>query len=213
MSRKLLLVFSLAAVWVPFVAMAQVPPAQQPPAQQPAAQQPAAQTAAPFAATPAKIAWLNVEQAIISCDEGKAQFTDVQKYVDSKNSDLEKLKKLVDALQNQLNVQGPKLTDDARADLEEQLQTATTQLQRFSDDTQKDIDSRRNRVTNYVGRRMLPVIEKLAKERGLSAVVYFNPQRDAWVEPTLLITDDIVKAYNRAYPVAAKPAAAAPTKP
>jgi outer membrane protein len=204
MSRKLALVFSLAAICLPLAAMAQAP----------AAPAPAPQAAAtPFAVTQVKIAWLNIESAILSCAEGKAQFTEVQKYVDGMNAQLEKLKKEVDATQNQLNVQGPKLTDDARADLEEQLQAKSTQLQRFSDDTQKDIDSKRNRVTNYIGRRMLPVIEKLAKEKGLSAVVYFNPQRDAWVDPSLFITDDIVKAYDRTYPVGAKPAAPAPTKP
>ena len=208
MSRKLLSVFALAALCAPIAALAQAPPAQQPPVQQPAAQ-----TAALFNAATVKIAWLNIEQAILSSDEGKAQFQDVQKYVDGKNAELEKRKKEADNLQNQLNVQGPKLTDEARADLEEQLQAASTYLQRFSDDTQKDIDNKRNRVTNYIGRRMLPVIEKLAKERGLSAVVYYNPQRDAWVDPTLVITEDVVKAYNRAYPVAARPAAPAPTKP
>jgi outer membrane protein len=200
MSRKLVLVSSLAAILLPLAAMAQAP----------AAPAPAIQTAVPFTVAQVKMAWLNIESAILSCAEGKAQFNDVQKYVDGKNSELEKLKKEVDALQNQLNVQGPKLTDDARADLEEQLQSKSTQLQRFSDDTQKDIDSRRNRVTNYIGRRMLPVIEKLAKEKGLSGVVYFNPQRDAWVDPSLFITDEIVKAYDRTYPVGAKPAPAKP---
>ena len=205
MSRKLLSVICFAALFLSVAAMAQTPPAQQPPAQ-PAAQQPPAAAAAVFTPATVKIGWLNVDQMILSCDEGKAAFTEVQKYVDSKNAELEKMKKEVDALQNQLNVQGPKLTDDARMDLEEQLQAKTTLLQRFSDDTQKDIDNKKNRVTNYVGRRMLPVIEKLAKDKGLSAVVYFNPQRDAWVDPTLNITDEVVKAYNRAYPATAKPA-------
>ncbi len=211
MSPKPVLVFSLAAICLPLAAMAQAPAAQVPTPPAPAAQT----AAAPFTVTQVKIAWLNIESAILSCAEGRAQFGDVQKYVDAQNAELEKKKKKVDGLQNQLNVQGPKLTDDARADLEEQLQGASTDLQRFSDDTQKDIDNKRNRVTNYIGRRMLPVIEKLAKEKGLSAVVYFNPQRDAWVDPSLLITDDVVKAYDRTYPVGAKPAAPtpAPTKP
>jgi hypothetical protein len=57
---------------------------------------------------------------------------------------------------------------------------------------------------------MLPVIEKLAKEKGLSAVVYINPSRDAYVDPSLVITEEVIKAYNTAYP--AKAPAAAPAK-
>jgi hypothetical protein len=46
----------------------------------------------------------------------------------------------------------------------------------------------------------------------LSAVVYINPTRDAWVDPSLIITDEVIKAYNAAYPATAAPAAAPPKK-
>ena len=70
--------------------------------------------------------------------------------------------------------------------------------------------TRRNRATNFIGRKMLPVIEKLSKEKGLSAVVYLNPTRDAYVDPSLIITEEVIKAYNAAYPVTG--AAPAPAK-
>ncbi len=176
----------LSAMCMPLVAWAQTP-----------ATAPAATSSV---GSPAKIAWLNLEQAIFSCEEGKKEFGEVQKFVDKKNSELEALRKETDTLKNQLSVQGSKLTDEARADLEEQIETKDTTLQRFQQDTQKDIDARRVRATNYIGRRMLPVIEKLAKERGLNAVMYINPSRDAWVDPSLIITEEIIKAYNQAYP-------------
>jgi Skp family chaperone for outer membrane proteins len=193
----------LAALCLPLLAIAQAP---------------AAAPAGPAVITPAKIAWLYLDQAIFSCDEGKREFTGVQQYVDKKNSELESLKKELDTLRNQLSIQGAKLTDDARADLEEQIETKDTNLQRFQQDTQKDIDSRRVKVTNYIGRKMLPIIEKIAKEKGYSAVEYINPQRDAYIDPALVITDDVIKAYNAANPVAAPKAPAvapapAPKKP
>ena len=187
--KRLISSIFLAAMCMPVVAWSQTP-----------------------ATNPAKIAWINLEQAIFSCEEGKREFGEVQKYVEKKNSELEALRKETDALKNQLSVQGSKLTDEARADLEEQIETKDTTLQRFQQDTQKDIDARRVKATNYIGRRMLPVIEKLAKERGLNAILYINPSRDAWVDPPLIITEDIIKAYNQAYPPgAAKAPAAAPT--
>ncbi len=198
MNQRLVSSIFVAVFCLPLLGMAQAP-------------------AAGSAIGPAKVAWLALDQAIFSCDEGKREFGEVQKYVDGKNSQLEALKKELDGLRNQLNVQGPKLTDEARADLEEQIETKDTNLQRFQQDTQKDIDNRRVKVTNLIGRKMLPVIEKIAKERGLSAVVYINVQRDAWVDPALIITDDVIKAYNVANPVAgakapAAPPAAAPAK-
>lgn len=193
-----LLAFSLVATGL---AMAQAPAAQ------PAAAQ--AAPAAPVVVGPAKIAWLNLEQAILSCEDGKMQFAEVQRFVDRKNQELEALRKETDALKNQLQVQGSKLTDEARDDLESQIESKDTLLQRFQQDTQKEIDNRRIRVTNLIGRKMVQVLEKIAKEKGLTAIFYFNPQRDAWMDTSLFITDEVVKAYNQAFPVAAaKPAPA-----
>jgi len=199
------------AMLVTMFGLAQNPPATQPTAPAQAAAQPAA-PAQPAVIGPAKVAWLNLEQAIFNCEEGKIQFGEVQKFVDKKNSELGALKKTSDALKNQLEVQGPKLTDEARADLEEQIETTDTSLQRFQQDTQKQIDSLRMKATNYVGRKMLPVIERIAKEKGLSAVVYLNSSRDAWVDSSLIITDEVIKGYNAAYPPGALKAPAVPAK-
>jgi Skp family chaperone for outer membrane proteins len=164
-------------------------------------------TPSPTAASaPLKIAWLNLEQVIVTCEEGKRELANVQKFVDGKNQELEKLRKEAESLRTQLNAQAAKLTDEARADIEEQIENKGTAMQRFQQDTQKQIDNLRTRATNYVGRRMLPVIEKISKEQGYSAVVYINPARDAWVDSSVIITDDVIKAYNQAYPVSATPA-------
>ncbi|HYK89740.1 MAG TPA: OmpH family outer membrane protein [Acidobacteriota bacterium] len=175
----------------------------------PAAQQPAA-SALPAVIGPAKVAWLNLEYAIFNCEEGKQEFGKVQQFVEQKNSQLEAMRKESETLKNQLQVQGQKLTDEARTDLEDQIESKDTALQRFQQDTQKEIDARRVKATNYIGRKMLPVIEKIAKEKGLNAVVYLNNQRDAWVDPGLMITEEVIKGYNTTYPVSATKAPAAP---
>jgi Skp family chaperone for outer membrane proteins len=193
-----LLALLLPACWV----AAQTPPAAQAP--------PQAATAAPAASiTTARIAWINLEEAVFKSEEGKRDLGEVQNFVTKKNQELQALQKELDNLRSQLQVQAAKLTDEARADLEEQIDMKDTALQRFQQDTQKEIDNRRNRVTNSVGRKMVPIIEKVSKEKGLSALFYLNSSRDGWVEPSLIITEDIIKAYNQAYPLtAAKPPAA-----
>lgn len=193
--------YALVAVfWLPLLGIAQTD-----------AQTPAAPPSSVIPA--AKLAWINLEAVIFSCEEGKREFTEIQKFVDAKNSELEALKKELDNLRNKLSVQGSKLTDEAREDLENEIEAKNTRLQRFQEDTQKEIDNRRVRTTNYIGRRMLPVIEKVSKEKGLAAVFYFNSSRDAWVDPSLNLTDEIVKAYNQTYPVSAAKAPAPASKP
>jgi Skp family chaperone for outer membrane proteins len=159
-----------------------------------------AQTAAPQAG---KIVWVNAEQAVYSCDEGKNEYTEIQKFVDEKNTEMSNMRKEYESLNNQLSVQGSKLTDEARADLQYQISIKETALQRFQQDTQADITNKRNRADAYILKRMQPVIEKIARERGFAAVLNLDAQsiRDIWIDETLIITDDVVKAYNATYPV------------
>ena len=130
-----------AALWIPALLMAQTP----------------AQTPAAVQIGPAKIAWMNLEQAVVTCEEGKREMAEVQKYVDAKNSELDNLKKESDNLKNQRQVQGPKLTEEALGDLDDQIEAKDTALQRFQQDTQKEIDTRRNRAMSYIVKRMQPV--------------------------------------------------------
>ncbi|MDM7994226.1 MAG: OmpH family outer membrane protein [Acidobacteriota bacterium] len=162
----------------------------------------------------AKIAWINLEQVVFTCDEGKAKFSEIQAFVDEKNKENDKLRAELDKLRNQLQVQGSKLTDEARADLEEQIEEKETGLQRFQQDTQKEIENRRLRTTNYIGKQLQAVLEKVAKDKGIHAILFFNSSRDAYVDGSLNLSEEVIKYYNQMHPVAAAkaPAAAAPAK-
>jgi len=186
--NRLILCILLAVFWMPVVLGAQTPA-------QPAATQSSA------AISPTKIAWMNLEGAIISCDEGDNLFKEIQEFVDEKNAELDALRKEADNLINQLQVQGSKLTDEARADLETQVEAKDLMLRRFQEDTQKEIENKRMRTANYVGNRMQAVIEKIAKEKGFGAVMIYQSDRDAWVDPSLNITEEIIESYNQTYPV------------
>ncbi len=190
MNRRTIVSLVFAALYLPTLGMAQT------------------EAAVPAPLGAVKVAWLNLEQAIFNCDEGRAKFAEVQKFVESKNQELQGSQKELETLKNQLQVQGAKLTDEARADLENEIELKEVLLQRFQEDTQREIDNRRVRVTNEIGRKMMPIIEKIAKEKTLDAVVYLNPSRDGYVNPNLVITEEVIKAYNLAHPpAAAKPAA------
>jgi Skp family chaperone for outer membrane proteins len=154
---------------------------------------------------------MNYEQAVLTCDEGAKMVAEIQNFVDTKSAELEAMRKEAEDLRTKLSVQGSKLTDEARQDLEDKAEAKDIILQRFQQDTQKEIDNRKNRLNANISKKMAPLVEKVAKAKGLDAVQIYNPSKDAWINPSLNLTEDIVKAYNLAYPVAApKPPAAKP---
>ena len=204
MSRKSIAKIFITALCSPAFALAQTPA--NPP------QATATTAAAPAVIGPAKIAWVNLEEAILGCDEGKKEFAEIQKFAQKKSEDIQLLQKEIQTLRNQREVQGPKLSQDALDDLEDQISDKETALQRIQQDAQKDFDNRKARAGNQIGKKMIPIIDKLSREKGLSAVAFLNQQLYAWVDPSLVITEEVVKAYNAAHPAAA-PAGSAPPPP
>jgi Skp family chaperone for outer membrane proteins len=89
--NRLMLPVLIAALWMPGLSLAQAP-----------AESQAAPTAASMQS--AKMAWINLEQVIFTCDEGKSRFTEVQKFVDDKNTELDTIRKDLEKLRNQLSV-------------------------------------------------------------------------------------------------------------
>jgi len=174
-----------------------------------------AQTAGQTAVHPpsVKIGWMDAETVIMTCDEGARAFSDIQKFVDTKNNERDNMLRELEDLRAKLEVQAAKLTNEALMDLEEKARGAEITLQRFVDDTQNDITNRRNRIINSISSKMVPIFEKVAIEKGLDAITIFDPQRDAWINPALNVTEDIIKAYNQAYPAGAPTMPTAAKKP
>jgi Skp family chaperone for outer membrane proteins len=134
MRGKVVLSISIAILCLPMLALAQAP---------------AGQASAPGSASPAigaaKVAWLSLEQVIAGCNEGKQMIDQVQKVITQKNTEMETMSKDLDQLRSQLEIQGSKLTEEARADLEERITARETDFQRFQEDTQKG-SAQRSRI-------------------------------------------------------------------
>ena len=82
MSRKPIAKIFITALCSPAFALAQTPV--NPP-------QTTAAAPAPAVIGPVKIAWINLEQAILGCDEGKKEFGEVQKFAQKKTEEIQAL--------------------------------------------------------------------------------------------------------------------------
>lgn len=194
MHRTVLVSLSLALLVLAAEVRAQEPVT--PPAQAPAAAQ-------AVAIGPARVAWIDLEQVIMRSEEGKRELADLQQLIEKRTGELKAMQQEGQFLSDQLRVQGDKLKVEAREDLQSQIESKNLQLQRFQEDSQKEVDYRRSRITNVMAKKVIPVVEKIARAKGLSFVLYLNPTLAAFVDPSIIITDEVVTAYNAAYPLPA----------
>ena len=148
-----------------------------------------------------RTAYVNIQQVIANCKEGQIEADNWQQWAQKKQGELQAMQKELKDLQERLDIQADKLTEEARFELEDTIENKSNQFQRVQQDLQKEADKRQRRLTNTIYQKALPVIKKIAEERSLDSVNFYDVNRDAYINPSLFITEDVIKAYDIAYPV------------
>lgn len=177
-------------------------------------------TSAPAGPAPTKIGIINLQEAIVRTNEGARDLKALQDKFQPKRTELESLSKELDGLKQQLNTQGDKLNDEAKANLARSIETKQKTYQRTLEDAQGDFNNQQGEIANHIGGKLLEVLDKYAKENGYAVVLNVSdPQQTSvvWAGPQIDLTAQIVTAYNAQSnvpaPAAATPAAKAPAAP
>ena len=181
-----------------------------------------AQAAAGASAAPSKIAILNVRNAIVATAEGKQAQAQLQSQFAPKQNELQSLQKQVEDLQRKMNEGARTLSDDEKAKMQREGEMLTRRLQRGNDDLNEELNAAQGEVVDGIGRKMLEVLDRYARENGFTAVLDTSAQGSPVVYGSSQsdITQEIVRLYDQAYPVksgsssapaaAPKPASPAP---
>jgi outer membrane protein len=171
-----------------------------------------------------KIAILNVKQAIVTTAEGKQASAQLQSQFASQQNDLQNMQKQIQDLQNRVSNSHGTLSDDELARLQRQGELLTRQFQRKQDDLNEAVNAAQSDVIDNIGRKMLDVLDRHARENGYTAVFDTSAQGSPVVygSSQIDITQEIIRLYDQAYPIKASgtaapsgsaPAAAQPKAP
>jgi outer membrane protein len=172
---------------------------------------PAAAPATAAATTPggAKVGIIDVQQVIVATNEGQRDFEALQKKFDPKRNELQGMNKEVDTLKSQLNTQGEKMNEEARAKLVKDIESKQKLLQRQAEDAQNEFQQEQNTIAQRILQKLGPVIDKYAKENGFSLLIDSSnpwPQGPVlWANQTIDISKAVVDQYNTVSGVAAPP--------
>jgi len=110
--------------------------------------------AAPAASTGGtKVGIINMQTAIVATNEGQRDFEALAKKFEPKRTELKGLSDDLDSMKKQLDTQGSKLNDDARADLVKKIEAKQKTLTRASEDAQSDLQAQQNEIAARSSRR------------------------------------------------------------
>ena len=171
--------------------------------------------AAPGAATAGKIGVISVRQAIAGTAEGKQAGAELQSQFSARQNELENLNKQINDLRQRLDAGTGKLNPDEQARLQRQGETMARQLQRKQDEYQEDVNAAQADVFDRIGRKMMDVLDRYARENGYIAVLDSSAQNTPilFASTNIDVTQDIVRLYDQAYPVKGGAPATTPAKP
>jgi outer membrane protein len=178
--------------------------------------------AAAGSASSGKIGVINIRQAIATTAEGKQANAELQTQFQPRQSELENLNKQINDLRQQIAANQTTWSDEQKTKATAQGQRLTTQLERKQNELQEDANSALGEVTDRIGRKMMDVLDRYARENGLVAVFDSSAQNTPilYASSNIDITQEIIKLYDAAYPgktttsaPATKPAPAKPTTP
>jgi outer membrane protein len=195
------------------VAMAQTtPPAPAPGTQKPAAPAPTtpaapaapAPTPAPPATPPkpfpegAKIAYVSVQAIASNSAEGKAATAKLNDLQKKKQAELGEKNKALQAAQTKLQQGGSVLNDQARGQLEKEIEKMNREIQFFQQDAQTEAQELQNTLQNEFQEKLNPILEQVATEKGLHMIIDAQNSGAVWAYPGLDLTAEVIRRFDAA---------------
>jgi outer membrane protein len=214
MNSKIVRMIMTVAVALPLATLAQTGTAA-PPSPAPRDAAASAPTAPAPAAGPTKVGVISLQDAILATNEGQKEFEALGKKFEPKRNELKSLNDEIDGLKKQLDAQGSKMNEEARAGLVRQIEAKQKTLSRNQEDAQNDFVGQQNEIAQKILQKLGPVIDKYAKDNGLGLIIDISkPWPDGpvlWAGPSVDITKTIVDLFNAQAGVPAAPSATRPS--
>lgn len=212
--RSLIVAAALSLALMAGPALAQTPPTPPAPTQpaQPApTPQPQVKPAAPAAPRPfpegAKVGFVVLQRIANDSADGKASTAKLQAFQTKKAAELAERNKQLQGLQQKVEKEASVMSTAAQADLQKQVERATTDLQRAQQDAQAELQELQQQLQQQFTQKVEPVLAVVGQEKGLHFIFNGPDSGMVWADPGLDITADVIKKLDAA------PAGAAPKPP
>ena len=201
---KLALMQGALTLAVAATAFAQAtPPAGAPKPRTPPAA-PAGQTATPAPPRPqpalpfppdAKYAFVDVQAVASNSAAGKAASARLKALTEQKQKEIADKNKQLQALTTKRDTSLGVMSEAARDQLDKDIEKLQREIQFDQSNAQADVQNLNNDLMNEFQQKLAPIIEEIAKERGLY-LVFTAETGFAYVNPALNITDEVIKRLD-----------------
>lgn len=164
--------------------------------------------AAGAASSAKSVGIINLRGAIGSTSEGKQASAELQSQFAPRTTELDNFTKQINDLQQKLQVNQGKLSQEEEARLTAEGQRLTQKYDRKRTEFQDDVSAAQQDVLERIGRKMVDVLDRYARENGFSVILDTSGQNSPilFASNQVDVTQDIIRLYDQSYPVKNAPA-------
>ena len=152
-----------------------------------------------------KVGSVDIQKALNTCEAGKAAAAKLNKALEDAKRKYESQGQALQKEQEALERQSSVLDEQVFKDKVRDFQAKARDWDRFRKDVETDIRQQHNEIVDKISKELIGITEQIGKEGGYTIVV--ERSLVPYIDPTLDVTDEVVKRYNQKSGAKAAPAA------
>lgn len=144
-----------------------------------------------------KFGIVDMQQVIISVEEGKVAREALEKEIKEKEAELLKQKEELDKMNNEWKAQGPLLSEEARMKKQQEFQEKFLALRNAEMEFQANIKRKEQKATQQIAMKVAQVVDSIAKTKKLSAVFEANSAGLLYIDAPVDLTQAVITEYGK----------------
>ncbi len=157
-----------------------------------------------LAAETGKYGVVDMQQVILSVEEGKTARAALEGEIKAKEAELQKQKGELDKMNNEWKNQAALLSEDARMKKQQEFQEKFLALRNAEMEFQANIKRKEQKATQGIAVKVAQVVDQIAKAKKLIAVFETNSAGLLYLEQPVDLTQDVITAYAKVGPAKAE---------
>ena len=153
-----------------------------------------------YAFSQVKIGLVDANRAVLGTDEGKAAMKKINDWAKAQDQKIRSLQQKLQTKKEQFAKQQNILSDAKKEALLKEIDDLSTKIKRTAEDAKKNYQMKLSEFGNKMDKKITPLFKEYAKQHGYTIILYLDPRTVAYYDPSIDITDEIIKLYNKTYP-------------
>ncbi|MCD4688457.1 MAG: OmpH family outer membrane protein [Desulfuromonadaceae bacterium] len=155
--------------------------------------------ATPVFAADMKIAFVDLQKALMESDAGQAAKVSMGQRVKEFQTTAQQRQETLKKLNQELEKKRLMLSAEAKAEKERDYQQQTKDFQRFIKDAQEELQQEEARLGRNILEGLSKVIKALGDKEGYTLVLERSNGALLYADDSIDLTDKVIAAYNKAY--------------